>query len=227
MRGLRLKVEDNPFFRDNQDMYRLALHRHRLPYITTPILHAMLRDSPKPNAVIHRMVQNGELIRLRRGFFLIADHPAAQPGIVPLEAIANLLYGPSYLSLQWILGLEGLIPEGVFQPTSISVLRSCLIETPIACFSYAQLSSPVYPVGVRSREFVSGRALAASPEKALCDLVARQPKANNLEEMESLLTEFYRIELSDLRELSAAHLLEIARLYRNRNVTLFYQLLHV
>ncbi|MFZ4099006.1 MAG: type IV toxin-antitoxin system AbiEi family antitoxin domain-containing protein [Chlamydiia bacterium] len=206
-------------------MYRLSLPRHRLPYVTSTILHALLRDSPKPNGVIHTLVQNGTLIRLRRGFFLIADHPAAQPGSIPFEAIANLLYGPSYLSLEWILSLEGLIPERAVNPTSISVLPKRVIYTPIAAFIYYQLTSPVYPVGVRSREFPAGRALAASPEKALCDLVARQLRADNLEEMESLVTEFYRIEPSDLRQLSIDHLRQIADLYGDRNVTLLYQLL--
>jgi len=44
--------------------------------------------------LISRLVKKGELIRLKKGFFIIREK--IDKAKVPYEEIANLLYGPSY-----------------------------------------------------------------------------------------------------------------------------------
>src|SRR6185369_4357003 len=86
------------------------------PYIDTPALLAVLGDYKSPRRRIDRLVQNGELIRLKNGFFLIAakiEQPGLAAPLIPYEQVANMLFGPSYVSLEWALSFYGMIPERV------------------------------------------------------------------------------------------------------------------
>ena len=78
------------------------------------------------------MVKNEELIRLKNGFYLIADKIRQGPNtIIPYEQVANLLYGPSYVSLEWALSFYGMIPERVHTITSMTLGRNKEYHTPI------------------------------------------------------------------------------------------------
>jgi len=67
-------------------------------YIKSQNLKPLLGDYTNPDDFISRLVKAGELIRLKNGFFLIAEKIA--DSTVPYEQIANLLYGPSYISFE-------------------------------------------------------------------------------------------------------------------------------
>ena len=98
--------------------------------------------------------------------------------IIPFEQIANFLYGPSYVSMEWALSFYGMIPERVYTVTSMTLGRNKQYHTPIGDFSYFTLPARYYPVGItqkKSPDFVGG-FLIATPEKALADLVFKTCK---------------------------------------------------
>ena len=64
------------------------------------------------------------------------------------EYLANLIYGPSYISLDYALSLHGLIPERVETITSVTTRRSRHFDTPFGTFSYRMLNGRRYAVGV-------------------------------------------------------------------------------
>ncbi len=119
--------------------------------------------------MISRLVKKGELIRLKNGFFLIAEKLINNR--VPFEQVANLLYGPSYISFEWALSFYNMIPEGVYVITSASAAKSRCYKTPIATFDYIALSHRRYSIGIDQQENDGGRFLIATPEKALADIV--------------------------------------------------------
>ncbi|MCB1148794.1 MAG: hypothetical protein KDK48_01395, partial [Chlamydiia bacterium] len=90
----------------------------RTAYVEAQQLMPLLMDYKNPRDFISRLVKEGELIRLKNGFFVITDK--IKESQAPYEQIANLLYGPSYLSLEWALAYYGMIPEGVYVVTSVS-----------------------------------------------------------------------------------------------------------
>ena len=90
-------------------------------YVESHNLKALLSNYTNPDDFISRMVKAGELIRLKNGFFLIAEKIEESP--VPYEQIANLLYGPSYISFEWALSFYKMIPEGVDVVTLFSDWR--------------------------------------------------------------------------------------------------------
>lgn len=142
------------------------------PYIDVQMLLRLLVDYKKPQEAILRMVKNEELIRLKNGFYLIADKIAqGTEKVIPYEQVANMLYGPSYVSMEWALSFYGMIPERVHTITSMTLGRNKEYYTPVGEFAYYSLSKEKYAIGItqkKSSDFV-GSFLIASPEKALAD----------------------------------------------------------
>jgi predicted transcriptional regulator of viral defense system len=185
-------------------------------YIETQNLMPLLSDYTNPSDFISRMVKRGELIRLKNGFFVIAEKIEKSP--VPYEQIANLLYGPSYLSFEWALSYYGMIPEGVYVVTSAAATRSKNYLTPIGVFEYTFLGHSRYAVGIDQKENSSGKFLIATPEKALADIVHKKSKNLTSKDLLVDLVEGRRIDEAHLRNLDKRHLSEIAECYHSQTV---------
>jgi predicted transcriptional regulator of viral defense system len=187
----------------------------------------LLADYKKPREVILRMIENGELIRLKNGFYLIHEKITdSSAKIIPLEQIANLLYGPSYVSMEWALSFYGMIPERVHTVTSMTLGRSKEYSTPVGNFSYFTLSSERYSIGItqkQSTDFVGG-FLIASPEKALVDTVFKTCKHLDKNQLKDELLESKRIERTCFHELNKSLLEDIAKAYRAKHVHYFLDL---
>lgn len=185
-------------------------------YLESHTLKPLLHDYRNPDDFISRMVQKGELIRLKNGFFLIAEKIQESP--VPYEQIANLLYGPSYISFEWALSFYKMIPEGVYVVTSASTTKSKSFSTPVGTFDYTYLSHLRYAIGIDQNENAGGRFLIATPEKALADLV--HLKSRHLEKHDLLvdLIEARRMDEEQLKNLDKQLLHEIAEKYRSKAV---------
>ncbi|MBM3207781.1 MAG: hypothetical protein FJZ57_04155 [Chlamydiae bacterium] len=163
------------------------------------------------------------MIRLKNGFYLITELIENQP--IPYEQIANQLYGPSYISLEWALSYYGLIPEGVYAITSVSLIRSKNFKTRIGEFYYQQLSLPKFSIGQSLGTNAIGNFLIASPEKALADLVYFKSKNLKAEELLVDLVEGRRIDLEKLKNLDKSHLLEIKTAYKSQSVNALVEVL--
>lgn len=185
-------------------------------YVTTQNLKPLLTTYTNADDFISRMVKSGELIRLKNGFFVIAEKINDQPA--PYEQIANLLYGPSYISFEWALSYYKMIPEGVYVVTSVSTNRSKSFKTPIGTFDYTYLNHQRYSIGIDQQENASGRFLIATPEKALADLVYCKSKKIGKEDLLTDLIEGRRIDEDCLKNLNKSHLLEIAQKYRSQAI---------
>ena len=119
-----------------------------LPYLTADNLGVLLQDHKRIADAASYLVARGQLIRLKRGFFVLAHHPLTEAGALPMATIANLLYGPSYVSMQWILSYRGVIPEFASILTSMSLPRGKLFDTSLGRFDYRQLNRKVFHLGV-------------------------------------------------------------------------------
>lgn len=200
-----------------------SLRQFATAYIETHNLLPLLGDYTNPKDWIAQRVKKGELIRLKNGFFVIAEKIDKDP--VPFEQIANLLYGPSYVSFEWALSRYGMIPEGVYVVTSACATRTKSYTTPLATFDYFYLAHSRYAIGIDQQENSAGRFLIATPEKALADLI--HFKSKHLEGKDLLidLVEARRMEESQLRQLNKKHLLEIAENYHSKTVWNLIQVL--
>jgi hypothetical protein len=191
------------------------------PYIDAQTLLNLLADYKKPREAILRMVKNEELVRLKNGFYLISEKITHESSIViPSEQVANLLYGPSYVSMEWALSFYGMIPERVHTVTSMTLGRNKEYSTFVGDFSYSTLSSESYSIGItqkKSPNFIGG-FLIASPEKALADMVFKTCKNLDKEQLRNELLESKRMDRECFYGLNKDLLKDIAKSYRSKQV---------
>ena len=80
---------------------------------------------PKTGSVfISRNLKSGLFLKLRNNYYMLQDSH------LPLYAIANRLYRPSYISLESALSHYGMIPEVVYQVTSVTPKPTREFKTP-------------------------------------------------------------------------------------------------
>ena len=194
-----------------------------LPYVDTQTLRSILHDSRKPRAIISRLVRQGELIRLKNGFYLIRSK--IEKSRIPVEQIANIFYGPSYVSLEYAMAFYGMIPEGVFTCTSVTLNKVKHFYNDIQNLSYYHLSPDRYEVGISHKRNEYGGYMIATPEKALADHVFRLCQGLNKKELFIDLTESKRIELSTLQNLDKILMQQIANSYHSKIIKILSEVL--
>ncbi|MFQ5730050.1 MAG: hypothetical protein ACE5GN_06790, partial [Waddliaceae bacterium] len=160
-----------------------------------------LKGYRSPRAKLTKLLNTGALLRVKKGLYAFGT--LFVRGSYSLETLANLIYGPSYVSLEWALQFYGMIPEKVEEITSVTFKRKKTYETPLGRFSYAHRHPDAYPVGITCLEANEYQnALIATPEKALTDLlVIRRGRVSSIAELEKILYEDLRIEAEDLVKL--------------------------
>lgn len=138
--------------------------------LTRQIMIDLLKDYNRPNDKINELVKKGELTTVKKGLYVTGP----KINITKPEPflIANHLWGPSYVSLETALSYWGLIPERVYEISSITTKTSKNYKTPIGRFSYYRAPLPYYSFGIKSVQLTPKQvALIVSPEKAICDKI--------------------------------------------------------
>ncbi len=190
-------------------------------------LLSILRDYRSPNDKISALMARNDIIAIKRGFYVLSDKH--RTGIVHRELVSNLLYGPSYVSLDYALARHGLVPEAVFEVTAVTTKRSKSYETPLGRFSYVQSFVSLYNIGIVSEKNPDGTAfLLASKEKALCDKIVFTPGLDlySRQTMLTFLEESLRIEPDELKDFSPEIVANCARAGRkSRQLSALYKLI--
>jgi hypothetical protein len=76
-----------------------------------------LKGYAKPRDKIRAMLKAGEIVRVKKGIIYVFGEDYRR-GPWSREILANLIYGPSYISLDYALSYYGFIPERVVLPPS-------------------------------------------------------------------------------------------------------------
>ena len=133
---------------------------------TTDVIAGELGDYSAVLAKIAALVDEGSLVRIKRGLYCLS--PKISGHDLDSRVVANALYGPSYVSFETALSMYGLIPERVDETMSACAKR---YATPLGAFSYRTVPGNWFPIGIRTLNTGEGGFLIASPEKALGDLL--------------------------------------------------------
>ena len=154
-----------------------------------------------------------EIVRVKKGLYVFGAPFRRQP--IVREYLANLVYGPSYVSLDSALSFHGLIPERVEAVTSMVYGRSHAFETPFGVFTYRGLPRNRYAVGARLESVGTVRFLIASPEKALVDKVWTDKRFGGatVGDFSEYLLDDLRIDEESLRSLDTERMEAIGRAY--------------
>lgn len=143
--------------------------------ITHQLLKSILRDYKRPNDKISELQKAGILQPLKKGIYIAGPSLGGTRLPEPL-LIANHLLGPSYVSTETALSYYGLIPERVYEITSMTTKASRKFKTSVGTFGYIKLSLPYYAFGISQATLTEDQnVLIASREKALSDKVVTTP----------------------------------------------------
>ncbi len=178
-----------------------------------------LGDLAFPRNKISDMLRQGLIVRVKKGLYVFGEEFRRHP--YSKELLANLIYGPSYVSLDYALAYHGLIPESVEALTSVTTGRPRRFDTPAGLFLFRQIPLRAYETGMVRVEAGNDQAfLIASPEKALADKVVsvRGVHIGSMAEMGRFLEEDLRIDGGALRSMSAESIDEFAGRYRSRRL---------
>jgi hypothetical protein len=184
------------------DVRKLLVEYAEQP-ISTQILLTLLRDYKRPYDKIIDLVNQGDLIQLRKGLYMTTTSISTNRPEPFL--IANHLYGPSYISLDSALYYWGYIPERVFEITSVTskIAKKAIVQNTV--FSFTHLPLAYYPVGIKSIALTDVQTvLIASPEKCICDKVITTVGVNLRSKKQAMtfLVQDLRMDKDRLRELN-------------------------
>jgi hypothetical protein len=186
-----------------------------------------LREYDRPRDKITDLLRQGVIIRIKKGIYVFGERYRRRP--FSREILANMIYGPSYISLDYALHYYGLIPERVEAVTSVTCNRGRRFSTPVGLFIYRGVSMNAFQIGIDQVVLDRGRTfLIAVPEKALSDKIHddRGTSVRTQTDMRAYLLDNLRIDPERLEKLNTDMLSLIADRYRSRKIRLLSDLLY-
>ncbi len=178
-----------------------------------------LKEYSRPRDKITDMLRKKMLIRVKKGIYVFGETYALGP--FSREVLANMIYGPSYVSLDYALHYYALIPERVEAVTSVTCGRSRRFSTPVGRFVYRMIPMEAYQIGMDRVDIERGRSfLMATPEKALADKLwdDRGTGIRTQKEMRTYLLDHLRIDPEGLGKLDPDRLAAVALRYHSRKI---------
>lgn len=144
-------------------------------FITGTDLAVILNKSyDSRHAIIKRLVHSGLLIKLKNDLYLIKQ--SLRKTLPNTFELAQLIWGPSYISFESALSFHGWIPEAVYTTTSACSKKGKLFPTPIGAFSYNHVPVDSFAMGITSYKD-EAIFLIAEPWKAIADYIYSRKKA--------------------------------------------------
>ena len=189
--------------------------------ITTSQLKELYKDFADPIGKISRDIKNNKIFPLVKGIY---ETDLNTPG----QNLAQAIYGPSYLSFDFVLYIEGLIPEAVYNTYTCATFnknKTKIYTNKFGTFTYRDVPKNVFNLGVNIIVDGGYSYLIASPEKALCDKLYTLSPVNNIKELSVLLFDDLRIDEERFIELKKEDILLLAPLYHSKNLNLLAKLI--
>lgn len=160
------------------------------------------------NFLLHRYTQRQLLIRLKRGLYALYDAD------IPDFYLANKLYEPSYISLEFALSYHRVIPETVYEITSVTTKATRRFKALGKIFSYRRIKKEAF-----TGYFISKQRgltfIIAEPEKAFVDLTYLRVLSNR-----KPISRFDKEKINPVRTLRYAKLFNNNKLIRIIKTTL-------
>ncbi|MBP5613593.1 MAG: hypothetical protein J6X35_05570 [Bacteroidales bacterium] len=185
--------------------------------ISNSVIGNLFPDISGKNQKVRELERAGEIIRLKRGLYVVSPEISGKP--LSSELVANRLYGPSYVSMQTALRYYGLIPEAVYVTQSLTVKHSRCFENAVGRFQYLSCHPDYFSIGLAQISEDGCNFVMASPEKALCDLVVNTPGLNLRYKKELLewLEEDIRLDMDAFSRMNPEIIRQCAAIGKKKN----------
>lgn len=132
---------------------------------------------------LHTWIRNGLLTPIAGGYYVLAEKTIDE---AYLFMAANLLYEPSYVSLESALAYFQVIPETVLRVTSISSRRTKQFTSNWGVFQYRSVRSDLFFGYEVVRVNQQKKYKMAKLEKAILDYLYLNTRINQIIELEAL-----------------------------------------
>ena len=177
-------------------------------------------SSSRRYGLVNRALKSGELLRLQRGVYILADRYRSY-SIHPFSMAQALVVG-SYISFETALSFHGWIPEKVYTTSSVVSGRKSkqYVSAQFGSFSFNSLAmEPGFFLELVERIQVDGQtALVAKPCRALMDLVCfRKVIWQGMGWFEKGL----RIDIKSLKSITREDIIILKKLYKHKRVQSF------
>ncbi len=150
--------------------------------------------------LLHRYARRSFILRVKRGLYVF-------PNALPPEAfIANKLYAPSYISLEFALSYHRVIPETVYEITSVTPKANRRFEALNKAYSYRRITKKAF-TGYTVQKQKGFNFIIADAEKAFVDTLYYR-----------LLSRRKPISRFDKSKLNTARAIKYASLFGNREL---------
>jgi len=201
-----------------QRITELALVHSRTGVFTRVEVAAWVHGTADAEAaLVKRAIVTGEVTRICRGLYCLANRHRVRA--IDSLAVAQLIMGPSYVSLEAALAFHGWLPEAVETVTSVCDARSRRFQTPIGTFRFDRVPQQNLFTAVCRVPRADGQAaFVATPLKALADYVSvHKAEWRGVEP----LIESLRLPTACIAEIEPAECAGLAANYRSRRVRRF------
>lgn len=88
--------------------------------------------------LLHRYTAKGYIVRIKRGLYAFPDD------LPPELYLANKFYEPSYVSMEFALSYHGVIPENVYEITSVTPKATRRFEKLGRIYSYRRITKNAF-----------------------------------------------------------------------------------
>lgn len=151
---------------------------------------------------IEQLIKKGYLLSLKNGLYVSSVFVDRTDKSNYQEYIANILRYPSYLSLEYVLSIYGLIPEGVYALTSVTLKSSRVFNNFLGTFIYRNIKPELF-YGFIEKDFNDKKIKMATVAKALFDfLYFKKLERINKAVIEDLRINFDNFKSKDSQEFS-------------------------
>ena len=175
--------------------------------------YAYLSD---PVGKISRDIKNKKIFPLVKGVY---ETDANVHG----SKLAQFIYGPSYLSFDYVLHIQGLIPEMVYNTFTCATYNKRKVKTYtnyFGTFIYRDVPKEVFNLGINVLIDGQYSYQVATPEKAICDKLYILNPVKDVSDLKKMLFDDLRIDEEVFYNLNKEDILKIAPLYYSKNLNL-------
>lgn len=150
-----------------------------LPYFNKNTAGILIgKEGKNLDAKISQLTEKGYLITLKNGLYVTSIYYEKERNN-PLyrEYIANILRYPSYLSLEYVLFINNVIPESTYSLTSVTIKSSRTYTNELGTFIYQNMKDELF-TGFQRKSYRFSEIAIATKSKALFDYLYLKSNLN-------------------------------------------------
>jgi predicted transcriptional regulator of viral defense system len=186
-----------------------------LPYFSVQSLASLLETSSQvARTTLSRWENQDKVVRLKRGVYVSRQFVLKNQHRSDFyNLIANIIQPFSYLSLEYILQLTGILTTGTYPVTAVTTKNTNTISNALGTFRYQHIKQELY-TGYQTSKIQNIRCYRANKAKALFDFLYLKPLPRSKQVKSYDLAEDLRLNLNNFTDSEVnqfAHYVELAQ----------------